>query len=236
MRGILAIETATDACSVALCRGGEVLERHEVTPRQHSQRLFSMLAELLPDGRLAEHGIEAIAYGSGPGSFTGLRVAASAVQGLAYAACLPAVPVSTLACQVATALREGLVTDGQRVASLIDARINEVYCALFQVESGQLVQCGPAQACPPSALVLPDAMPPVVAVGSGAAYLDKAPAAFRAKLEHIDTTLLPRARDLLPLAERALAAGQVQDAMQVRPVYVRDEINWKKIPQQGKQR
>ncbi|MFV0278791.1 MAG: tRNA (adenosine(37)-N6)-threonylcarbamoyltransferase complex dimerization subunit type 1 TsaB, partial [Parahaliea sp.] len=82
MANILAIDTSTDVCSVALLENGVITECHEIIPRQHSQRLFGMLAELLPDGRLREQGIDAVAYGEGPGSFTGLRVCASAVQGL----------------------------------------------------------------------------------------------------------------------------------------------------------
>ena len=78
MTGILAIETATDACSVAVFLNGEYNERHVIAPRQHSQLFFSMLEDLLPGGNLVEYGIEVIAYGSGPGSFTGLRIAASA--------------------------------------------------------------------------------------------------------------------------------------------------------------
>ena len=96
MTGILAIETATDACSVAVFVDGEISERYAIAPRQHSQLLFDMLEELLPGGNLADSGIQAIAYGSGPGSFTGLRIAASAVQGLAYSCDLPAIAVSTL--------------------------------------------------------------------------------------------------------------------------------------------
>ena len=97
MTGILAIDTATDACSVAAFVDGQIRELHEVIPRQHSQRLFGMLRELLPSGDLRSQGIGAIAYGCGPGSFTGLRIAASAVQGLAYANELPAVSISSLA-------------------------------------------------------------------------------------------------------------------------------------------
>ena len=104
MKTILAIETATEACSVALWRDQQVQQCHEIAPRQHNQRLFAMLQELLPDGRLVQQGVDAIAYGCGPGSFTGLRIAASAVQGLAFASKLPAIAVSTLACQAQTAL------------------------------------------------------------------------------------------------------------------------------------
>ena len=107
MTGLLAIETATDACSVAVYLDGQVRERHAIAPRQHSKLLFAMLEELLPGGDLRAQGIDAIAYGCGPGSFTGLRIAASAVQGLAYSSNLPAIAVSTMAVLAQSALRLG---------------------------------------------------------------------------------------------------------------------------------
>ena len=132
MTGILAIDTATDACSVAVYLDGEYRERYQVIPRQHSQRLFAMLGELLNPGDLREQGIDAIAYSEGPGSFTGLRIAASAVQGLAYASGLPAIGISTLALQAQTALRTGVADAAQNVLSLIDARINDAAPAAYQ--------------------------------------------------------------------------------------------------------
>jgi tRNA threonylcarbamoyladenosine biosynthesis protein TsaB len=139
MMGILAIETATDACSVALYCDGEYFQRHEVIPRQHSQRLFGMLRELLPDGDLRKYGVSAIAYGCGPGSFTGLRIAASAVQGLAFAHSLPAIAISTLTSQAQTALRLGAVAADATVLSLLDAKINEVYYATYDYSDGLAV-------------------------------------------------------------------------------------------------
>ena len=233
MTGILAIDTATDACSVAIFVDGQCRERHEVTPRQHSRRLFGMLRELLPSGDLRAHGIESIAYGCGPGSFTGLRIAASAVQGLAYANELPAIAVSTLACQAQTALRVGEVSVGDTVLSTLDARINEVYGAVFSMQHGLAVlQQGP-WACAPAGI------PPIQAeslraVGSGCQFLDKFPAAVRDLLQSDSVALLPAARDLIPLALAKLQRGDIQSPQQVQPVYVRDEISWKKLSEQGK--
>ena len=118
MIGILAIETATDACSVAVLIDEQIRECHQVAPRQHSQLLFAMLRELLPRGNLREQGIGVIAYGSGPGSFTGLRIAASAVQGLAYSCGLPAIAVPTLAVLAQTALRQGVASPEDTVFAL----------------------------------------------------------------------------------------------------------------------
>jgi tRNA threonylcarbamoyladenosine biosynthesis protein TsaB len=234
MKGILAIETATEACSVALWRNSQVQQRHEITPRQHSQRLFGMLRELLPEGELRQQGVEAIAYGSGPGSFTGLRIAASAVQGLAYACQLPAIPVSTLACQAQTALREGLVEEGGVVFSALDARINEIYHACYRIQEGLPVMLAPPQASDPAEVILAEDVERAVAIGSGARFLSSCPDRVCTLMTASYPDLLPQARDLLPLALASAERGDLQSAIEVQPVYVRDEINWKKISEQGK--
>ena len=236
---MLAIETATDACSVAVSIDGVISDIHEVIPRQHSQRLLGMLEELVPGGDLRGAGIELIAYGEGPGSFTGLRVAASAAQGLAFAAELPAVGVSTLACQAMTATREGLVDQDAVVLSLIDARINQAYFALYADDAG-LPSClfGPG-VCVPERLPAADlraaaAGAPVVAVGSGAVFAHQFPVGFDVACSDTLTNILPHARDLLPLAQAALEHGQVQTPEQIAPTYVQDRISWKKLSEQGK--
>jgi tRNA threonylcarbamoyladenosine biosynthesis protein TsaB len=234
MTGILAIDTATDACSVAVHVEGETREVYEVIPREHSRRLFGMLQGLLAGGRLREQGIDAIAYSCGPGSFTGLRICASAVQGLAYTNALPAIAISTLALQAQTALRLGLVDVDTVVLSMIDARINEVYHALFRFEEGLAVmQQGPV-ACAPQAVNIGAAPPRLQAVGSGCRFAQELPAELRSKLQATHPQLLPAARDLVPLALAAYARGELQQPQQVQPVYVRDEINWKKLAEQGR--
>jgi tRNA threonylcarbamoyladenosine biosynthesis protein TsaB len=193
-----------------------------------------MLQELLPGGDLRAHGIEAIVYGCGPGSFTGLRIAASAVQGLAYASGLPAIAVSSLACQVQTALRTGEVNAGDTVLSTIDARINEVYGAVYSFEQDlPVLQQGP-WACAP-AQIPPIRAESLRAVGSGCQFLEQFPAAVTAILRSGEKQLLPEARDLVPLALEKLRRGDIQSPQQVQPVYVRDEISWKKLSEQGKQ-
>ena len=234
MKGLLAIETATEACSVAHWNDPELRQRHEITPRQHSQRLFGMLRDLLPNGQLQAHGIEAVAYGCGPGSFTGLRIAASAVQGLAYATGLPAIPVSTLACQAQTAVRKALAGEGDIVFSALDARINEIYFACYRIDNGVPVALAPAQACAPEAVVLPAGVDQATGVGSGCEFLEGCADAVRGAIAHSHSQLLPEARDLVPSALAAASRGEMQSARQVQPIYVRDKINWKKIAEQGK--
>jgi tRNA threonylcarbamoyladenosine biosynthesis protein TsaB len=236
MTGILAIDTATEACSVAVYVNGEYREVYEVIPRQHSQRLFAMLQSLLPDGRLRDHGIDAIAYSCGPGSFTGLRIGASAVQGLAYTAGLPVIPVSTLALQAQTALRLGLVNADEAVLSILDARINEVYYALCRFAGGvAAVEEGPV-ACGADSVVVDASITTLAAVGSGCRFVEELSGELRSRLRVTAPDLLPSARDLVPGAMAALARGELQKPQEVQPVYVRDEINWKKLPEQGRAR
>ncbi|MEQ8516461.1 MAG: tRNA (adenosine(37)-N6)-threonylcarbamoyltransferase complex dimerization subunit type 1 TsaB [Chromatocurvus sp.] len=233
---LLGIETATDACSVALCLAGDIDQRHECEPRQHSRRLFPMLADLLGDRAPASLRLDAIVYGCGPGSFTGLRIAASAAQGLAFSLDLPVVPVSTLACQAATALRQGSVPPGAVVLSALDANIGQVYWALYHATPGGLVELMPPAACAPEALPIAAivACLPAAAllyhVGSGAALMADVPglpAAGRCP------DVLPQAQDLLFLAQAALAAGVTQRPAEVSPAYVQDATRWKKLAEQG---
>jgi tRNA threonylcarbamoyladenosine biosynthesis protein TsaB len=234
MTGILAIDTATDACSVAVHADGETREVYEVIPREHSRRLFGMLQSLLPNGRLREQGIDAIAYSCGPGSFTGLRISASAVQGLAYSNSLPAIAVSTLTLQAQTALRLGHVDAEAVVLSMIDARINEVYYALCHFEEGLAVMREGPVACAPAAVTVAAQITQLQAVGSGCRFVADLPDALRSRLQSSHPELLPAAQDLVPLALASLARGEEQSPQQVQPLYVRDEITWKKLAEQGK--
>ncbi len=234
MSNILAIDTSTDACSVALYRDGRYSDLHEIIPRQHNQRIFSMLRELLPGGDLRAQGIDAIAYGSGPGSFTGLRIAASVVQGLAYANDLPVVPVSTLACQAQTALRKRIVTESDLVLSMLDARINEVYWALFSFHDNLAKQSTEPAVCAPQDVQLAEAVAGLKGIGSGFRDRQLLPDDLLSATSVIEADLLPTARDIIPLAEREYAMGNSLKASEVTPVYVREEISWKKLPQQGR--
>ncbi len=229
MTSILAVDTSTEACSVALYRDGEVTARHAIAPRRHNQLLLGMLRELMPAGPV---GLDAVAYGSGPGSFTGLRIAASAVQGLCFAAGLPALPVSTLACQVYAALRLGHAVEGDLVLSTLDAHIGELYWALYRIDDGQVEELVGARVDKPAALVLPGA-DALVALGGGLDYRDAMPAPVSVRFRSAYPALLPSARDLLPAACREWQAGARQSAEQVCPVYIRDEISWKKLAEQG---
>jgi tRNA threonylcarbamoyladenosine biosynthesis protein TsaB len=193
-----------------------------------------MLQSLLPSGDLRSLGVDAIAYGCGPGSFTGLRIAASAVQGLAYANSLPAISVSTLACQAQTAVRNGLVQPGERLFSTIDARINEIYWSSFELRDDTIIEAGGSRVCAPGELPTLAGEGNLVAIGSGLKHLDVMPGVLTDAFTSVYPDLLPSARDLVPLALAKLARGETQQAAEVLPVYVREEISWKKLSEQGK--
>ncbi|MBE9540412.1 MAG: tRNA (adenosine(37)-N6)-threonylcarbamoyltransferase complex dimerization subunit type 1 TsaB [Proteobacteria bacterium] len=234
MTNILAIDTSTDACSVALYLDGEYREIYELIPRQHSQRIFPMLRELLPSGNLREQGVDAIAYASGPGSFTGLRIAASAVQGLAFGNELPALAVSTLACQAQTALREGVAIPEDRVLSMLDARMNEVYWAAYDFQDGLATLMQGPVVCAPENVDFTTQQERLVGVGGGFGYADFLPGHLQLALVKTRVDLFPRARDLIPQALASYALGDWQQPAEVMPVYVREEVSWKKISEQGK--
>ena len=236
MTNILALDTATDACSVALSLNGEVQALCEQIPRQHNQRVFAQLDTLLAGQSPAERGIEALAYTHGPGSFTGLRIAASVMQGLAFAEKLPVVGVSTLACIAQGAWRRGELGKNQSALVILDARLNEIYWGLYQLQQGL------AQPVLPDAVSAPALMPasiagqdlPLVAIGNGLKYIGQMPGRVTAAIAARHPDSRPDSRDLLPLAEAALARGEFHSALNVHPVYLRNEISWKKVHEQGR--
>jgi tRNA threonylcarbamoyladenosine biosynthesis protein TsaB len=234
MQNILAIDTATEACSVTLRAGGEVSHRYELIPRQHSSRIFSMIREVLPDEEWPEGGIDLLAFTHGPGSFTGLRIAASAVQGLAYANTVPVAGISTLACLAQGCWRRGLVGPEDRVLVLVDARINEVYWGYYELRDGV------ASALLEDAVCAPDEIPvtildsghSIVGVGSGLPMLDQVPAELADGISGVVPDLWPDSFDLLALADAMRV--HCQEAAGVQPVYLRNEIHWKKLSEQGR--
>ena len=234
MTNILALDTATDACSVTLQRGEAVEGRHRLLPRQHNHLLFTMLDELREGVELASMDLELLAYAHGPGSFTGLRIAASAVQGLAYTLGLPVAGISTLACLAQGVLRRGAVRESETVLVMLDARINEIYWGLYCFADGLAIarveDAVSAPADVPESLL--EGEPGVVALGSGIGDVDKLPNAVRKRITRQAHDQWPDSLDLLPLAEDLRRRGLLVDAGAVQPVYLRNEIHWKKLSEQ----
>lgn len=225
MARILALDTSTEACSVALIDGEHIEERFVVAPREHMLRLLPMVDALLAAHQLTLAQLDAIAFGRGPGSFTGLRICLSVVQGLAFGAGLPVVPVSTLA---TLAQGAGAPPDSLILAA-IDARMDEVYWGWFHAGADGLVQAvgGEAVSPPEQVVMAAGAAAPrsVVGVGTGFGYGERlAPGAF----QQVDAAALPRARDLLALALPAWQRGEAVAAEEAVPVYLRDQVAWGK--------
>jgi tRNA threonylcarbamoyladenosine biosynthesis protein TsaB len=215
---LLAIETATEACSVALLVDGEMRERFEVAPRRHTDLVLPWADELLAEAGLARTQLDAIAVGRGPGAFTGVRLAVALAQGMALALDLPVLPVSTLAALAWPARR----TDGSVLAA-IDARMGEVYLGWFRAEGQGLHAIGPEWMAVPSKVDIDAAS--LVGVGTGFAAAEGALAeALMTRLVACDPVALPRASDLARLAALDFAAGRAIAPDQLEPAYLRDKV------------
>ena len=225
---LLAIETATEACSAALLIDGEILERHEIAPQQHAELLLGMVDHLLGQTGLSIVELDAIAFGQGPGSFTGLRIAAGGVQGLAFGAGVPAVPVSTLQVLAQTVRT---VHGVDRAACAFDARMGEVYWGLYEVgagEEGVMQPLGPDEVSAPDEVSLPAqgemSRGGWVGAGSGWSSYGDALTVRLGDVTAIDHELKPRAGILATLGAHWLSLGRTVPAHEIRPVYLRNQV------------
>jgi len=219
---ILALDTATEACSVALGLGERTLERYEELARGHADRLLPMVDELLAEAGATLASLDAIAFGRGPGAFTGVRLAASVAQGLAFGADIGVVPVSDLAAVAQRAAN--LDPSARQVLAVNDARMREVYWAQFRVNP-RLQPMGDEHVSAGAAVLLPDAAAgPWLAVGRGLVASPELAERCQAAGAGLHPDLLPRATEVLQLARTAVAAGQILPAERALPVYVRDRV------------
>lgn len=220
---ILGLDTAANACSVALLAGEDVIERIETAPRKHAAALLPMTEACLAEAGLTLKDLDALAFGRGPGSFTGLRIATSVAQGIAYGAGLPVVPVSNLAA-AAVAARHKHGWDQVLVA--FDARMGELYAAAYRFDPAGLPAAVRAEALlSPAALALPDTRGAWMGAGSGFAAWPELGAALG--LAGCDPAVEPVARDLLGIAADAVAGGRTVTAAEALPVYLRDQVAWR---------
>lgn len=227
---ILALDTATEACSAALLNQQQIDARFEIAPRDHTQRILPLVQELLQAQSLALSALDALAFGRGPGSFTGVRIGIGVAQGLALGANLPMIGVSSLATMAQGAWR---LTGATRVLAAIDARMGEVYWAEYQRD-----EQGEWQGAESEAVLKPEAAQARIAqlsgewatVGTGwQAYPQLLAGTTGAQL--LTTTVtLPAAEDMLPLALSARQRGDSVAVENAEPVYLRNEVAWKKLP------
>jgi len=218
MTTLLALDTATEACSVALLHDGKITSHYEVAPRLHAQKLLPMIQELLAEAGVALKDVDAIAFGRGPGAFTGVRIAIGVVQGLAFALERPVLPVSNLAVLAQRAFREH---GADRVAAAIDARMDEVYWGCYEEVEGEMRLQGAEAVLPPEQVALPaGAGGQWFGAGTGWGYAER----LAVKVEGQDADMLPHALDLLTLAKFAWDRGESVPAEQAQPVYLRDKV------------
>ncbi len=220
-QAVLAIDTATEACSAALSIDGQTISRFQVAPRLHTRLILPMVDELLAEAGVTLASLDAIAFGRGPGAFTGLRVAAAVTQGLAFGARLPVIPVSTLAAMAWAAWRERAET---RILSAIDARMGEVYWAAYRREGEGLLPLLEERVCAPADVPVPDGGA-WYGVGTGwGAYGRILHDCAGEGMTGWAGEALPEARYIAELALPLLARGEVLDARQALPVYLRNDV------------
>jgi len=218
---LLAIDTATERCSVALLIDERVVERASETPRGHADLVLPMVNEVLAEGGLTLRQLDGLAYGRGPGAFTGVRIAVGVAQGLAYGAQLTTVGVSDLA-----AVAQQFATPGARILVCMDARMNEVYWGRFEATSDGLVTATSVER-----VDRPEAVDPHDAtVFAGTGFGAYAQLAVGRAASAVHGAALPLARDIARLAAAELRAGRGQPPERAQPVYLRDQVATVKPP------
>jgi tRNA threonylcarbamoyladenosine biosynthesis protein TsaB len=218
---LLAIETATEACSVALIHGDELIARSEIAPRRHTELVLPMADELLAAAGIGRHALDAIAVGRGPGAFTGVRLGVSLAQGMALALDLPVITISSLAALALEAPEE----ENTAILAVIDARMGEIYAACYRRDdNGGLVALDEERICTAETLVLPGAAAWQV-VGSGwTTYASVLSQHLTGTLHSADGLRYPQAAHVAELAMREFRAGHVLPPEQALPVYLRDKV------------
>ncbi|MGP4123844.1 MAG: tRNA (adenosine(37)-N6)-threonylcarbamoyltransferase complex dimerization subunit type 1 TsaB [Sodalis sp. (in: enterobacteria)] len=231
---ILALDTSTEACSAALMFDDEVLlERFAVVPREHTQLILPMVDNLLTEAGILLNSLDALAFSRGPGSFTGVRISIGIAQGLALGADLPLIGVSTLATLAEGAWRQ---TGACQVLAAIDARMGEVYWAAYRRKTG--VWLGEDT----EAVVAPDALAALSLDLTGCwATAGTGWQIYPRLMQHeglqliSGKTLLPSARDMLPIALHCYCHGGAQSVSLAEPTYLRNEVSWKSYLTASKQ-
>jgi tRNA threonylcarbamoyladenosine biosynthesis protein TsaB len=224
MTTILAVDTSTEACSVALQIGDKTIAKFADETRSHSRLLMPMVQQVLAEAQIKVNQLDAIGVSIGPGSFTGLRIGFAAVQGMAYGADIPVTPVSTLELIVATYRRQQNTQSGE-IMALLDARMSEFnlgrYCLednnqIVALETDRLVSTE-------QAIELIKANNPSAIIGDAGNLFESAP-----QYAELFTPIYPNAIDLLPMAEQQLAQGSAVNIEAVDLVYLRGTEAWQK--------
>ncbi|MGF1699064.1 tRNA (adenosine(37)-N6)-threonylcarbamoyltransferase complex dimerization subunit type 1 TsaB [Photobacterium makurazakiensis] len=226
---ILAVDTATENCSVALMVGDDIISRCEYAPREHTTKILPMVDAVLADGGVSLSQLDALAFGRGPGSFTGVRIGIGIAQGLAFGADLPMLGVSTLAAMAQGTYR---THQAEQVLTAIDARMGEIYWGQYIRQADGDWQCKDREI-----VVKPEILVDQFQAENGTWFTAgtgwDSYAELLAQLHAVQvkgSILYPDSADMVHLARYALARGEAVAAEDASPVYVRDTVTWKKLP------
>ena len=224
MTTILAVDTSTEACSVALQIGNETIAKFADEPRSHSRLLMPMVQQVLAEAQIKVNQLDAIGVSIGPGSFTGLRIGFAAVQGMAYGADIPITPVSTLELMVATFRRQKNPAVGE-IMALLDARMSEFNLGRYQLnDNHQIVALQVDQlASTEQTLELIQANNPGAIIGDAGNLFESAP-----QLADQFTQIYPNAIDILPMAMQQFDQGLAVNIESIDLVYLRGTEAWQK--------
>jgi tRNA threonylcarbamoyladenosine biosynthesis protein TsaB len=214
---VLALDTSTEYCSVALWQDGAVMARCELAGQKHSEMLIAMLDALLREAGFRIRDMDGIAFGKGPGSFTGVRIACGAAQGLALGANLPVAGVCTL-----EALAEA--SGKTRVIAVLDARMGEIYHAVYQKHGEAWMTMSEPCLCKPEDASLVQGAD-WSGVGSGfAIHGVTLNTRYSGQLQSVDGTAVPQAAAIAALGAARFKLGQGLDAAEALPLYLRDKV------------
>lgn len=216
---ILALDSSTEACSCALAIEGEIFEKFEIMPRLHTQYILPMIKDLMAEHNLSFTALDSIAVGAGPGSFTGIRIAAGVAQGIAFGANLPLIPVSTLAAMA----QQNLDSGSANIFSCLDARINEVYWAVYSVQSNKIRLEGSEQLCKPELVEL-KINGSCFGVGSGMNFIDQMSLEVQSLIQSYDSSIYPRAGAIAELATDYFVEGMAINPADFSPTYLRNKV------------
>ena len=220
---LLAVETSTDACSAALLIDGVVTERFELTPKEHTKLILPMIDSLMADADLRPQQLDALAFSCGPGSFTGVRIATGVIQGIAFGADLPVVPVSTLAAVAQNYFDQSKPTENIAFTA-IDARIGEIFWGVYKKDEAGLAQLiGKEAVTLASDVDFPDVKG--VGVGSGwGVYALELSHRLGSRVLSYDVEHYPRASAIVRLGLRDFNKGLAVPVELAMPVYLRDKV------------
>ncbi len=217
---ILAIETATEACSAALDIDDCCIHRFQISSRRHTELILPMIDDLFREADIQTSDLDVIAFGQGPGAFTGVRIAIGVIQGLAFAHNIPVIPVSTLA-----SLAQHFAKEHTYVASAIDARMQEIYWGLYKKNDfGLMQQITEEKVCSPVDISTPSEGDWFGAGSGWSTYSEQLQSKFNDNLADYKGDIFPTAEDIMELAKPAYLDGKTISVEQAMPVYLRNKI------------